>query len=255
MVSEQNSQKNEAEQFQKKLTVLNSVTPLSKYLAMILFIIMPFLGGWIGYTYSPTKIIEIETIAPEKTEPYADEGAFENENSNSSIGAESPTSTIQTQEKQQQSQNNGRIGTSYCNTTPLDGIEEVGYYNNLHLVMTPEGKEVWALAMVDQVNEFINKTKDCPRIDTIKDILKYPSPESGLTLAFENCRFSDSNASDHDSYIISLVNEEEYTKTSGGQLPVPIKPILAWGGRYSEPSFEEISVSNLQCFTVESDPY
>lgn len=38
------------------------VTPLSKYLALILFIVMPFIGGWIGYTYAPDKFIEIEKI-------------------------------------------------------------------------------------------------------------------------------------------------------------------------------------------------
>ena len=41
---------------------LKKVTPLSKYLAMILFIIMPFLGGWIGYRYAPEKIVEIQTL-------------------------------------------------------------------------------------------------------------------------------------------------------------------------------------------------
>lgn len=34
---------------------LQQVTPLSKYLAMMLFILLPFLGGWIGYMYSPEK--------------------------------------------------------------------------------------------------------------------------------------------------------------------------------------------------------
>jgi DKNYY family len=38
---------------------LLKVTPLSKYLAMILFIIMPFLGGWIGYVYIPEKVVGI----------------------------------------------------------------------------------------------------------------------------------------------------------------------------------------------------
>jgi hypothetical protein len=42
-----------------KEKVLFQVTPLSKYLAMILFIAMPFIGGWIGYTYAPEKIVEI----------------------------------------------------------------------------------------------------------------------------------------------------------------------------------------------------
>lgn len=41
------------------------VTKLSKYLAMVVFIIMPFIGGWIGYNLAPTKIIEITTPAIE----------------------------------------------------------------------------------------------------------------------------------------------------------------------------------------------
>ncbi len=39
---------------------LHTVTPLSKYLAMALFIALPFLGGWIGYTYAPEKVVEIK---------------------------------------------------------------------------------------------------------------------------------------------------------------------------------------------------
>lgn len=38
------------------------VTKTSKYLAMILFIAMPFIGGYIGYTYSPEKVVEVEQI-------------------------------------------------------------------------------------------------------------------------------------------------------------------------------------------------
>lgn len=41
---------------------LSKVTPLSKYLAMLLFIVMPFIGGWIGYTYAPAKTVEIEKV-------------------------------------------------------------------------------------------------------------------------------------------------------------------------------------------------
>ncbi len=39
---------------------LHQVTPLSKYLAMALFVTLPFLGGYVGYTYAPEKIIEVE---------------------------------------------------------------------------------------------------------------------------------------------------------------------------------------------------
>jgi protease II len=43
---------------------LKQVTPLSKYLAMIIFIVMPFVGGWIGYHFAPEKIVEVEKILP-----------------------------------------------------------------------------------------------------------------------------------------------------------------------------------------------
>ena len=43
-------------------SLLHSVTPLSKYLAMALFIVMPFIGGWVGYTYAPEKVVEVERV-------------------------------------------------------------------------------------------------------------------------------------------------------------------------------------------------
>jgi hypothetical protein len=41
---------------------LNKVTPVSKYVALVLFIILPFLGGWVGYLLAPVKIVDIERI-------------------------------------------------------------------------------------------------------------------------------------------------------------------------------------------------
>ena len=45
---------------------MKRVTPLSKYLAMILFIVVPFIGGWIGYRYAPEKIVEVEKMVPKE---------------------------------------------------------------------------------------------------------------------------------------------------------------------------------------------
>lgn len=56
---ENEAQGEKIEQVESK-SVLHSVTPLSKYLALALFIILPFIGGWIGYRYAPEKIVEIE---------------------------------------------------------------------------------------------------------------------------------------------------------------------------------------------------
>jgi hypothetical protein len=53
---------------------LCSVTPVSRYMAMALFILLPFIGGLVGYTYAPSTIIETERViikeaplSPEKT--------------------------------------------------------------------------------------------------------------------------------------------------------------------------------------------
>jgi hypothetical protein len=42
------------------------VTTLSKYLALALFIILPFLGGWIGYTYALERVFEVEKVITEE---------------------------------------------------------------------------------------------------------------------------------------------------------------------------------------------
>ncbi|MFT5832306.1 MAG: hypothetical protein ACI9SY_000692 [Candidatus Paceibacteria bacterium] len=39
---------------------LTKVTPLSKALAAILFIALPFLGLYIGYTFAPEKVVEVD---------------------------------------------------------------------------------------------------------------------------------------------------------------------------------------------------
>ncbi len=41
---------------------LLKVTPLSKYLAMVLLVTLPFIGGWIGYTYAPEKIVTVDNV-------------------------------------------------------------------------------------------------------------------------------------------------------------------------------------------------
>jgi len=47
---------------ESKGSVWNTITPLSKYLAMAVFIILPFIGGFVGYTYAPEKVVEVEKI-------------------------------------------------------------------------------------------------------------------------------------------------------------------------------------------------
>ncbi len=49
-------------------SVLNEVTSFSKYLALVLFIALPFVGGWVGYTFAPEKIIEVEKVVVREAE-------------------------------------------------------------------------------------------------------------------------------------------------------------------------------------------
>lgn len=43
-----------------RLVSLKTVTPFSKYLAIALFILLPFVGGWVGYHFTPEKEVEVE---------------------------------------------------------------------------------------------------------------------------------------------------------------------------------------------------
>jgi hypothetical protein len=50
------------QEVENTLSPLHKVTPLSKYFAMVLFVALPFIGGWIGYTYAPEKVVEVERV-------------------------------------------------------------------------------------------------------------------------------------------------------------------------------------------------
>jgi hypothetical protein len=62
MSPEENFQEKEVLETEQKVHVLHTVTPLSKYLSMFLFVILPFVGGWIGYKYAPEKVVEVEKV-------------------------------------------------------------------------------------------------------------------------------------------------------------------------------------------------
>lgn len=54
-----------------------SVTPLSKYSAMVLFIALPFVSGWIGYTFAPVTIVEVERVVEVESEPSVERKSTE----------------------------------------------------------------------------------------------------------------------------------------------------------------------------------
>jgi hypothetical protein len=48
----------------KQESRLHRVTPLSRYLALALFIALPFIGGWVGYVNAPDEIVEVQVVTP-----------------------------------------------------------------------------------------------------------------------------------------------------------------------------------------------
>lgn len=64
---EPNNINQEEVQVQQK-SPLHQVTPLSKYLAMTLFIILPFVGGYIGYSFAPEKVVEVKRLVVQEVE-------------------------------------------------------------------------------------------------------------------------------------------------------------------------------------------
>ena len=50
---------NEPEVKADRFASLKTVTPLSKYLAMVLFIVLPFVGGYVGYLVGVSQVEEM----------------------------------------------------------------------------------------------------------------------------------------------------------------------------------------------------
>lgn len=88
-------------QTENLLSPLKKVTPLSKYLAMVLFIVMPFIGGWVGYSYAPEKVVEVKKNIEVEKAGVADSvqgqvvlSEVQNESGTSSIQAENISNSV-----------------------------------------------------------------------------------------------------------------------------------------------------------------
>lgn len=66
----------EANQLEGYLAPLKKVTPLSKYLALFLFIILPFVGSYIGYKLAPERVLEIERVVQSEESLDGDIGSL-----------------------------------------------------------------------------------------------------------------------------------------------------------------------------------
>ena len=55
-----------AEKQTPQKSVYMTVTPFSKTLALALFILLPFIGFWLGYTNAPVDVVEVERAVAHK---------------------------------------------------------------------------------------------------------------------------------------------------------------------------------------------
>lgn len=60
----------------QKLNQFNTVTTFSKALAAALFILLPFVGLFVGYTFAPQKVVEVERIMLKEKEGQLSTEAF-----------------------------------------------------------------------------------------------------------------------------------------------------------------------------------
>lgn len=115
---------------------LCQVTPLSKYFAMILFIALPFVGGYVGYHFAPVKVVEVERVVDENQKKQSEMGV--------NVNAESDSTDISSQIKS--------ISINYGDSSGLyQGIERYieresfQVEPNFALVFRPETEKFFTL--------------------------------------------------------------------------------------------------------------
>ncbi len=62
-----------AEQVVKQPHPVNQITSVSKILSAVLFIILPFVGAYVGYQFAPEKVVEVEKVVMVQPEVITDD--------------------------------------------------------------------------------------------------------------------------------------------------------------------------------------
>lgn len=68
-LSESIRRKTSRERICSRKTPVFRITVISRYLALVFFVLLPFLGGWIGYTYAPEKVVEVDRVIIKEVVP------------------------------------------------------------------------------------------------------------------------------------------------------------------------------------------
>jgi hypothetical protein len=66
------------DQVENKPHPVNQITRVSKYLAMVLFVLLPFIGAYVGYQLAPEKVVEVPINTNVETPPINNNTTVEN---------------------------------------------------------------------------------------------------------------------------------------------------------------------------------
>jgi hypothetical protein len=147
-------QQNEVESV---IAPLKKVTPLSKYLAMVLFIILPFIGGWIGYTLAPERVVEVERVVAIEVDEKISTGTDQ-------MKVESDTAEWETFVSMRLSNKFSFEYPSVWALTPGSGSESLVYVGDVNPVFLSRDKE-------NQLNSFevLYGTGGCSGLESPSD--------------------------------------------------------------------------------------
>jgi hypothetical protein len=174
---------------------LSKVTPVSKYLAMALFIIMPFIGGWIGYNYAPEKVVEVDKVIIKEVEKEVVSEVVKNSLSALSIKkgdvfnnmvVEEVSSYFSRNEAIKDEPSLGDVSVSFLGETTLVGTLTIDTNFDFISDFTPESMEklprldnsdryVWFRFLNPEIIQTVN-LKNSDRVEVVIDEYIYSAP-------------------------------------------------------------------------------
>ncbi len=197
---------------------VNQITPVSKYLALALFVMLPFIGAYVGYHLAPEKVVEINTISVK---------------SNNTNQATSTALGVETEIPHTNSLNDDEIITYEC-TSEVNPYPHRCYSfksktsKQVITNLTEEAKSQGIISGRTSIEELIYKTIDsnklyftagipesdacCRLISFDKNTLQFKIVNSylglGVSFGSKDNRYVATVENDTTLYILDLENEE-----------------------------------------------
>ena len=209
-----------------ELHPVNQITPVSRYLALLLFVLLPFIGGYVGYRLAPERVVVINVSSPSTVDNV-------NINSQESSVSELGESTTLSPVQSDSSFTDEEITTFECiseaNPYPHNCFRYTSKISAQEILnLTEEAKkqgviqdraalaDVVYIASNSRIIYFTAGIPDssacCKLLSFNKDTLKFDSVESylglGVSFASKDNRYIATVESDNSMYILDLEEEK-----------------------------------------------